>query len=259
MSGHTVQLIGPPGTGRGEILLCSSGAISGETSVTRMETTDPVNADVSVIAVKAYSLRAVSGAAGRSSDTVLCACNGMGLGEQWGTGCESVEPLVLTMGFNLHRTGDVEGFPGTVYAETGSRAEELFASAGLDVTPVADIGVQRWAKWLVNSVVNPFGALTGAVNCRLYSLGLEGVMNKVFRELEKVVPEAVRTEAVRAASLIMEYLTASSSNRCSMLQDLERGRETEIDFLTGHAERVKPGSCPLAQLLSDLVRARSRA
>jgi ketopantoate reductase len=257
--GYSVELVGPAGSGRGERHLEATGYVDGSASVLHSECTDSVRADVSIIAVKAFHLGEVSGPAARAASRIVCACNGMGLDSQWGEGWDEVERMVLTAGFDLAGRGSVRVFPGLCYVREDGEARKLFQATCLELEPVDDIELPVWAKWLVNSVINPFGALAGVSNTRLHPLGLETMMMQVFSELESLVPPSLRLDVVQSASVMMGYLTEFSDNRCSMLQDLENGRETEIEFLTGWAERKKPGSRPLARLLSDLVRARSTA
>jgi 2-dehydropantoate 2-reductase len=256
-AGHHVILVGPAGSGRGEITVISSGYLEGSARLAHLGCGESLEADVSLLAVKAYDLGEVAGPASGAAPRILCVMNGMGLADEWGAGWNTVERAVLTAGFQRLDESRVRIVPGHVTVRRGGLAHELFASAEMELTEVDDIHPELWAKWLTNSVVNPFGALSGAANSDLYDLGLEEVMKLLLSELESVVPERYRETAAGSASRMISFLTSSSPNRCSMLQDLEAGSRTEIDYLTGYAATVDPDSCPLARLLSDLVRARS--
>jgi 2-dehydropantoate 2-reductase len=256
-AGHQVELVGPPGSGRGSIRAAATGFVRGSADIRHSRAGDPVEADVSLLALKAFDLAEVSVQAASSAPATVCAMNGMGLRDAWGEGWDSVERFVLTAGFQMDGEHSVVTFPGRAVAAMGGAASGLLGSTCLPLEEVDRIMPEVWAKWLVNSVINPFGALTGAANDRLYGLGLEGAMTLLFTELAAAVPGDCRERAVESASGMLTRLTSSSSNRCSMLQDLERGGRTEIDYLTGYAGREAPGSYPLARLVSDLVRART--
>ncbi len=258
-AGYSVELVGPTGSGRGERHLQASGYMDGGALLLHSECTDRVRADVVVIAVKAFHLEEVSRPAARAASRVLCTCNGMGLDSQWGEGWDEVERMVLTTGFDLVGRESVRIFPGLCYVRKDGEARKLFQTTSLEQEPVDDIDLPVWAKWLVNSVLNPLGALTGASNNMLYDVGLEPVAKQLFAELSILIPDGLRPDAVELAREMIDYLVENSGNRCSMLIDLEREGETEIEFLTGFAERIGPGSSPTARILSDLVRARSRA
>ncbi len=267
-----VVLVGPPGSGRGTAVLASEGPLSGRAAVRRAESGDALGADVSLLAVKAYDLAEVAPRVrGSGALPAVCVANGMGLESVWGPGwADEVEPAVLSMGFRELGPGRVATSPGEVVCPEGGAGARLFVETDLPLREVGDIEVSRWAKWLVNSVINPLGALTGLPNDRLLRAGLGGAVRMLLEELVPVVPEGLRPEAVPEARGMLERLLDRSDNRCSMLQDLERGRRTEIGFLTGLG--LPPGSGrggmegeaggmgrPLCTMLRDLVLARSRA
>ena len=257
-AGYSVELVGPTGSGRGERHIQASGYVNGNALVLHSECTDRVRAEVSIIAVKAFHLEEVSRPAAKAASKILCTCNGMGLDSKWGEGWGEVERMVLTAGFDLVGRESVRTFSGLCYVRKDGEARKLFQPTSLELEPVDDIELPVWAKWLVNSVLNPLGALTGASNNMLYDVGLEPVAKQLFAELSILLPDKLRPDAVEIAREMIDYLTENSGNRCSMLVDLEKERETEIEFLTGFAERIRPGSSPTARILSDLVRARSR-
>jgi 2-dehydropantoate 2-reductase len=252
-AGREVVLVGPPGSGTGGVELTAAGAFEGSARIVHMESDRRVDADLSLVAVKAFDLSVVSATASRAGG-VVCATNGLGLEREWAGDWTRVERIVLTSGYRLTGPGSVETFPGSIHLEEGGFADSAFGPSAPGIERHPDIEPVVWAKWLVNSVLNPFGALTGAENDRLPGLGLEHSMNLVFEELSALVPGKYGPSATTAAREMLRHLTSHSGNRCSMLQDLDRGSRTEIDFMTGYAETAKPGSCPLARLLTDLVK-----
>ncbi|NOQ22655.1 MAG: hypothetical protein GQ565_08405 [Candidatus Aegiribacteria sp.] len=258
LSGYLdVFLAGPPGSGRGRKKLESSGAYSGSAVIEKVESGDLIHCDYCIVALKAYDLKLASEVIMNSSDeSCICLTNGMGLREEWGDSWEErVEPAVLTAGFNLRDEGFVETAEGDLIVSSGGSAEELFRESSLNVVPTCEMKVVRWSKWLTNSVINPLGALSGFRNNQLLEAGLGTAADTLFTELTGVIPLVLRDAAVEKARGMMDFLLESSSNRCSMLQDILSGRRTEIDYLTGLHEKQLRGKCPSAALVTDLVRA----
>jgi len=250
-----VVLVGPAGSGRGTVRIDSSGALMGSAVVDAAESADRPGADLALVAVKAYDL---AGALRDASGVprILCLCNGMGLESEIPSNLsETLEYGLLTYGFRATMGNTVETSPGSVFLSESSSFEEVLAEAGLALTIVEDITSVRWAKWMVNSVINPLGALTRLPNHRLLEAGLGAMVEALMEELEQVVPASFRETAVEMARSMLEHLLSASPNRCSMLQDLEAGRRTEIGYLTGLCAKRLPGRCPTAFAVTSLVRA----
>jgi 2-dehydropantoate 2-reductase len=92
-----------------------------------------------------------------------------------------------------------------------------------------------WEKLAINSVINPLTAIWGVKNGQL-------IKRQEFPPLAK----AMLQEAVQAANLhgvrlsseklweqVITVCQRTANNRSSMLQDVESGRKTEIDFING--------------------------
>ncbi len=101
-----------------------------------------------------------------------------------------------------------------------------------------DIEQALWLKLAVNCAINPLTALHGCHNGRL----LED--DRLAADLRLLCREI--TQVSRAAGLLVEDLERvalqvvrdTADNRSSMLQDLQSGRRTEIDYITGHLVRI---------------------
>jgi len=254
-----VFLVGPPESGRGRMELESSGAYSGRAVIEKIEAGDHIFCDDCIMALKAYDLEYAAKPAMNSSDGhCICLTNGMGLKEEWGESWEErVEPAVLTAGFNLADKGFVETAEGDLIVSTGGRAYDLFRESSLHLVLTDEMEIVRWSKWLANSVINPLGALSGLRNNQLLEAGLGTTADRLFTELARVIPVILRDTAVEKARGMLDFLLESSSNRCSMLQDVLAGRRTEIDFLTGLYEKKLPEKFSTAASVTDLIRARS--
>jgi 2-dehydropantoate 2-reductase len=141
-------------------------------------------------------------------------------------------------------------------------ADEL-TKMGVKTAAVENVYPEVLTKLIINSVINPLTAILGVKN---------GVLLEV-QELSWVIDELV-LEGVEASSLlgarlspehvknrVYEAIRATYENKSSMLQDIERGRRTEIEFINGALSRVlrsagKPA--PANTLLTQLVLALER-
>ena len=135
---------------------------------------------------------------------------------------------------------------------------QLLSDAGLQPHWEQDGRVLLWNKMLLNIAINPIAGLLGKENGALLepslfetavSVMLEGAMiaraEGVLLEHDDVLIERLRT-----------VLEATHSNRCSMLQDIRSGRETEIGAL--NAEICRRGEMlgiqtPLNHALSSII------
>jgi 2-dehydropantoate 2-reductase len=156
------------------------------------------------------------------------------------------------------------GSGSTWIGETDSRPSKrcrvisrILQRAGFKTEVSGNIQGVIWSKAIVNSAINPVSALTGAKNGDLLLIrSLRNVTEKVVEESYAVSrAKGVRTKP-DPKTLLKEILRLASSNRSSMLQDVEAGRKTEIHQLNGQI--VKEGSrfgvpTPYNQLLLDLV------
>jgi len=139
----------------------------------------------------------------------------------------------------------------------------LLARAGLAVSVTDDPERAVWDKAIVNAAINPLGALLGVPN------GVIAADPHAARIQEEVVREAVAVANGMGIGADPDALLASvrdvcritASNRCSMLQDLDDGRATEIDGINGAIVRIGKElgiATPWNDELACLIRARER-
>jgi 2-dehydropantoate 2-reductase len=126
-----------------------------------------------------------------------------------------------------------EGLDATV-----ERLSDLIRSAGIDVGTSSTIRTELWAKTLYNCALNPLGALMGVPYGRLTEPAAWRIIERIVREAFLVVAaEGVRLPWASAdeylAYLRDVQLPTTALHHSSMLQDISRGRRTEIAFLNG--------------------------
>jgi 2-dehydropantoate 2-reductase len=130
---------------------------------------------------------------------------------------------------------------------------------GLDVELPGDVRTEIWKKLVLNAATLPTAALTGLA---AGPLGRHPQMREVVR--------AAATEAVAAGraagydldeperqEAIAAVLARAGDGKASMLQDVEAGRRTEIDVISGAVLRAGEAHgvpAPVTRTLHDLVK-----
>ena len=146
------------------------------------------------------------------------------------------------------------------------RLVDLIREAGIRVEATDDIGSDLWSKTLYNCALNPLGAVTNVPYGALADQHAWAIVAAIVREAYQVV----RAEGValpwETAEAYLEYLKteqlpATAAHHSSMLQDLARGRRTEIDFLNGAVTdlaRRHGIDVPYNTCITELIRFRER-
>ncbi|WP_049936766.1 ketopantoate reductase family protein [Haloplanus natans] len=269
---HDVSLVGrdPHATAVNDDGLRITGVES--VDVRPAATTDATgtSADLALVTVKTYDTEAAARTLATGDYDAVCSLqNGMGNEDVL---ADTVDASVLagtaTYGARLVDPGHVEWTGrGTITvgawrpvddATTADRVAAAFRAAGLDAAATADIRTRLWEKLAVNAAINPVTALSRVENGALTERPLAALAR----------PAAVETAAVaRAAGTDLDDGTArdaaetvareTARNRSSMLQDVTRGRRTEIDAINGYVvdrAAATGTSAPVNRTLADLIR-----
>lgn len=204
--------------------------------------------DLAILAVKAYSL---AGAAKKmkawvGSAPVLAIQNGLGIDEVLAQFLPN-SPIALGVTFQAANTikegvvkqvANLPTYIGYAGGATDERLHSIVATlrtADLPACEEVDILPIIWGKALVNSAINPVCALAKVRNGELLkSKPLADLAEAICREGHYVARASGIDLPYRSAyTVVQRTCEETSANRCSMLQDLEAGRKTEIDFLNG--------------------------
>ena len=248
-----VILVGPRGTPERRRTYSTVGYLEQSAEITHTAIDRITKRGTVLVALKAFSIKkAVPDIKKICEGTPICFSNGMDLGEEWGDSDSDVEYAVLSIGFRKTGPLTVDTSDGLLYCSKGGETAELFASLQIPLCEVSDIDTFRWAKWYANSIINPIAALAGLENNRLTGAGLRPLIDLLAKEVAQLLPPG---DALGEGNRILEWLLVNSKNRCSMLQDRENGKTTEIDFLTGLCRKKLPDKCPTAQVLISLLKA----
>lgn len=111
---------------------------------------------------------------------------------------------------------------------------EILRGAGLAARVEPEIAAARLAKLLVNVAINPLAALHGVTNGSLREAPYRAELDALVDEAWPVLRAAgLALDAEAARQRVIAVATATAANRASMLQDVQAGRRTEIDAITG--------------------------
>jgi 2-dehydropantoate 2-reductase len=107
--------------------------------------------------------------------------------------------------------------------------------AGFAVQLVEDARPYIWGKTAINAAINPLTALLGVPNGYLVEHpSVMMLMQATAREAQKVAEvSGVVLPYADAGLEAIKIARATRHNRSSMLQDIERGSQTEIDVICG--------------------------
>lgn len=222
--------------------------------------------DAALVLVKSYQ----TGTAVRRlrhllhSDTLIVTLqNGLG---NWETLAEAygawrVVQGVTSLGATLVRPGVVRAAGDGPISLGRATANPFFEplvvalrAAGFTVELVHDTRGLVWGKLAVNAAINPLTAVLHIRNGLLAEEPvLRGVMEAVARETAVVATaQGIQLPYPDAAERACQVARATAQNHSSMLQDIERGGQTEIEAICGailQAARLAGLDAPLnAQL-----------
>lgn len=111
----------------------------------------------------------------------------------------------------------------------------MLRESGLEALGIPDVRGPLWQKAIVNAAINPLSALLRRTNGEL----LEDPA--AFERMRRITEEGAAVARAQKVPLperdtfaaVQRIARATAKNRSSMLQDIERGRRTEIDQING--------------------------
>ena len=164
---------------------------------------------------------------------------------------------------SIHHAGQGTTVIGSVSQASDDRLEMIrttFQKAGIETETDQNVMGLIWGKLMANIGINALTAITGMTNGQLLE----------YPETEELLEEAVQ-EAMAVArrknillkepdpvAYVKKVCRATAENRSSMLQDIQRGKLTEIDVINGAVlqEGIILGmATPVNKTLTLLVKA----
>jgi len=151
-------------------------------------------------------------------------------------------------GFEILHPGEVEVTVSAATTKIGELNNEItprlrkivaiFNEAGIPSDAVNNIRMHVWAKALYSAALNPLSAIFRVNYGKLSNPHSFAIIEALIHEAFKVA-EAEKVELFwERAEEYLDYLRheqipQTEKHRSSMLNDIERGKKTEIDFLNG--------------------------
>ena len=226
--------------------------------------------DVVLLTVKAYDTKyAIEKLKPLWNQSIFVSLqNGLGNEEILAGKAQKVLGAVINQGVTFSAPGEIyhagEGeteiglFQGATL-DDATNIVEAFNIVGLKAKVVSDIREKLWAKVILNAAVNP---LTGLLKKRTGELmgnpHLEAAVREIVQESVAIAKASdVVAEENSILDKIWEVAKATKDNKSSMLQDLERGRQTEIEAINGALvlkARAAGVPAPKNELLATMVR-----
>jgi len=203
----------------------------------------PVDADVTFVTVKAYDTENAARALAGIDPGIVCSLqNGVGneeilmqylnrvIGGTTTYGANMLEPgHVIFAGKGITYIGEMDGS----ITENVRLVEEVLKNSYIEVEVVEDIRRRIWEKAAINACINPITALARVRNGKIAEVEeLWSIAEKIAEECEAVM-RALGFETGNLKETVKEVAIKTASNRSSMLQDIERMKRTEIDFING--------------------------
>jgi 2-dehydropantoate 2-reductase len=235
--------------------------------------------EAALLTPKTFDLAATAGLFGVEVPTpvpTLLPQNGLGVEEEVGSALTAsgwshperwVVRAVNTIPATLLGPGEVRaaghgelvlGRPSGSNAVATRALARLLRGREIRVRYVDDLERELWRKAILNAAINPVTALHGVPNGRLREEPYRGEANALFDEALSVARAyGVRLRPAEVRADLDRVLAATAENRSSMLQDLDRGRRTEIQAISGEILRrgvAKGLDLPATRRAVDAVR-----
>ncbi len=198
-----------------------------------------------------------------SSVTILCVQNGL-YSERLVTdlvGDRAVTLRAITqVGAILRGPGVVEHtVKGYTLVEAHKRAAgiaDVLTASGLDGRVIPDMKTAMWRKIVFNCVINPITAITGST--------VGGIVDPNLAPIKRlVIDECLAVAAADGVTFDEDFMAtidkvfASAATLASTLQDLHKGRRTEIDHLNGAVVALGEHygiPCPVNAALTTIIK-----
>lgn len=208
--------------------------------------------DLTIIFVKSYHTAGSLEKARNlfSGDTVVLTLqNGLGNAEVISEAAGDVTVIAGTTSHGgtvlgpgrIRHAGEGETVIGKIAGKSG-RIDEIaaeFNRCRLETRVTDNIAGLLWGKLLVNVGINSLTAILDVTNGRLVEMeSTLALMKALVGEAESVArAKGITLPYSDAFEKVKSVAVATGPNRSSMLQDIERGSRTEIDFINGAVAR----------------------
>lgn len=239
--------------------------------------------DLVIVTVKSFDTREVAAQTGKvlgAKTCVILAQNGYG---NYEAAAEHIAPEKLLLGRVIFGAETVKpgvsrvtvcaddvilGSPGnlTGYKKVEEIAE-ILTEAGIPTRASNRVMKFVWGKIIYNSALNSLGAVLEVNYGKLAEMEpsrelMNSIVREIFAVLRAMQEETLWPDAEAYLKDFYEKLVpVTAAHHASMLQDIQRGRRTEIDFLNGAVAdlgRRYGVATPVNEAITKLVKAKEK-
>jgi 2-dehydropantoate 2-reductase len=205
-------------------------------------------AELVLICVKSYHIKSVlvSSVAQVSSTASIVFChNGIVDFEQLKALKQPCYTLLTTHGskivkpFHAHHTGlghnDLGLISGSVDAIEQNEVISTLAKALPSLTFSHNIKEKQWLKLIINCVINPITAIDNVENGQLTDNKYSAIIDKLLIEIVAIADDqGINFDINELKAQILSVATKTAMNSSSMRSDIQKKRQTEIDYINGY-------------------------
>ena len=207
------------------------------------------NSDWFILAVKSYDVEKLIEPLKKTRGKILCCQNGIKTYNLLKNEVDSkrLSYMVTGIGSSKIRTGKArfEGagftFLGEFSDRNGEKINHLSKKmnlSGIDCKVVNNIFGYVWLKAIINSSINPIAAYHKVENGRLKEPELNTQVKEICAESSLIAQKIGIKLPLNPWEETKNIIRNTSNNKCSMLQDIENGKRTEIDSINGEIIRI---------------------
>ena len=203
--------------------------------------TEVIDSEIVLIAVKGYDLQNTKKLLDSFTGKVIICQNGLKMLDFRLSNDNEIYSIVTSIGATSSEIG-VSEFKGTGKTVVGGLFNvkkdskeilELFSSYFFDISQSKDIKKEIWLKAAINSAINPIASFHNLKNGELKK-------SEYWTQVKELLTESVsiaKSNGIEFRNdpidLTEEIIEKTADNLCSMLQDIKKGRKTEINEING--------------------------
>ena len=139
-----------------------------------------------------------------------------------------------------------------------NQVRNILSKSGFFIKITQNIQLKMWYKLLANATICPLGAILHTENGNILDNPsttriFDAILDEGITLAKHLVPHG---DFSASREFILKIIKKTQNNKCSMLQDIERGRRTEIDFINGFIvqESRKIGlKTPVNNAITELI------
>ena len=203
--------------------------------------TEVIDSEIVIIAVKGYDLQNTKKLLDTFTGKVIICQNGLKMMDFNLSNNNKIYSIVTSIGAISSELG-VSEFKGTGKTIVGglfnvkkesTTISDLFSSYYFDIYHTKDIKKHIWLKAAINSAINPIASYHNLKNGELKKEIYWSQVKKLLAESVSIANSNGINFNNNPLDLAEEIIEKTADNFCSMLQDIKKGRKTEINEING--------------------------